>query len=166
MSRRTDLPSVEDVQIAVKQLGEATGKPPTVLALARHLGLANTTFRRNFPHIATELHQQSQNPSPEEPTGISRFDQLKRQNDQLRRDNHELTEHLELALANIQRLTLENHQLRQHLEATTKSPGSTPTTDPNHRETSLTEPPCRPRQGASSTPITSLSRTVGFVRVL
>jgi hypothetical protein len=34
--------------------------------------------------------------------------------------NHELAEHLELAVANIQRLTLENHRLRQQLETATK----------------------------------------------
>lgn len=117
MSRRAHLPSAEDVQIAINHLSEAAGKLPTVLALARHLGLANTTFRRNFPDIATRLHQRAQQPSPEDTAGMSRFDQLSRKNDELRRDNHELTEHLELALANIQRLSLENHQLRKQLEA-------------------------------------------------
>jgi hypothetical protein len=35
----------------------------------------------------------------------------------LRRDNHDLPEHLELAIANIQRLTIDNQALRQALEA-------------------------------------------------
>lgn len=60
MTRRANLPTVEDVQLAIKELAEATGKPPTVLALASRFGLANTTFRRNFPDITAGLaHQQS-----------------------------------------------------------------------------------------------------------
>ena len=55
MTRRTDLPTVEDVQLAIKELGETIGKPPTVLAVARRLGLANTTFRRNFPDLTANL---------------------------------------------------------------------------------------------------------------
>ena len=51
---------------------------------------------------------------------MGRFNQLKRENDELRRDKHELVENLELASANIQRLSLANHQLRQYLEAATK----------------------------------------------
>jgi len=44
--------------------------------------------------------------------GIRRFDQLQRANDKLRRDNRDLTAHLELAIAYIQRLTLDNHEFR------------------------------------------------------
>lgn len=121
MTRRTALPGLEKVQAAIEHLTDATGKAPTVLALARHLGLANTTFRRNFPDITTELnHIRSPPSAPQDPTGISRLDQLTRDNDKLRRHSHDLIEHLELAIANIQRLTLDNHQLRQTLEAATK----------------------------------------------
>jgi hypothetical protein len=70
--------------------------------------------------------------------GATRFDQLKRENADLRRDNHELTEHLELAVANIQRLCLETHQLRQQLEAAT----NVTRIDPRHRPTA---PATRPR---------------------
>lgn len=41
------------------------------------------------------------------------YENLKQQNAKLRRDIAELTEHLALAVAIIQRLTLENHRLRQ-----------------------------------------------------
>jgi hypothetical protein len=61
---------------------------------------------------------------------VSRFDQLKRENDELRRDKHELVEHLELASANIQRLSLANYQLRQHLEAAAKVARIVTVTDP------------------------------------
>lgn len=128
MTRRTALPSVEDVQLAVKELTEITGKSPTALAPASPFGLANTTFRRNFPDIAADLaHQRATGPASAD-AAISRFDQLKADNEKLRRDNHELAEHLELAVANIQRLTLESHRLRQQLETANKITRI----DPNH----------------------------------
>jgi hypothetical protein len=75
--------------------------------------LANTTFRRHFPDLTAELRQQwSAEPSPTDPAAVSRFEQLKRDNDTLRREKQDLAEHLQLAVANIQRLTLENQQLR------------------------------------------------------
>jgi AraC-like DNA-binding protein len=118
---RTVLPSHDDVQLAIKRLTETTGKPPTVLALARHLGLANTTFRRHFPDITTELtRQRSPAPADSDPVAASRFEKIQRENTELRRARRELAEHLELAIANIQRLTLDNHHLRQQLHAATK----------------------------------------------
>lgn len=120
MTRRIALPSLDEVRAAITHLADAAGKPPTVVALARHLGLANTTFRRNFPDITTDLNPPRSQPSPEGPTGLSQFEQLKRDNDKLRRNNHELTEHRELAVTNIQRLALDNQQLRQALETASK----------------------------------------------
>ncbi|AXB45273.1 hypothetical protein [Amycolatopsis albispora] len=117
MTRRVALPSLDEVRAAIGHLAEAAGKPPTVVALARHLGLANTTFRRNFPDITTDLHPLRSPSSPEGPIGVSQFEQLKRDNDKLRRNNHDLTEHLEIAVANIQRLTLDNDKLQRQLEA-------------------------------------------------
>jgi hypothetical protein len=121
VNRRAILPSIEDVQLAINELAETTGRPPTVLALSRHLGLVNTTFRRNFPDITAELHgRRIAAGQVGDHAAVTRFDQLKHDNRTLRRDNHELTEHLDVAIANIQRLTLENRQLRQQLEAATK----------------------------------------------
>jgi ribosomal protein S12 methylthiotransferase accessory factor YcaO len=120
VTRRIALPTVEDVQLVIEDLADATGKPPTVVAVADRFGLANTTFRRSFPDIAAALKQQRATSPASTETAISRFDQLKLDNDKLRRNNHELREHLELAVANIQRLTLENHRLRRQLEASTK----------------------------------------------
>lgn len=117
MTRRADLPHDDQVHAALEHLTQTAGRPPTVLALARHLGLANTTFRRNFPDITAHLtRRQSQSAPRTDPAGTSQFEQLKRDNGALRRTNHELTEHLELAIANIQRLTLDNHRLRHALE--------------------------------------------------
>jgi hypothetical protein len=88
-------------------------------ALVWRLGLANTTFRRNFPHIAADLrHHRTASPASADAT--TRFDQLKLDNDKLRRGNHELREHLDLAAAALPRLTIENHQLHHQLEALTK----------------------------------------------
>jgi hypothetical protein len=49
VTRRIALPTLDEVRTAIAHLAEATGKPPTVVVLAHHLGLANTTFRHNFP---------------------------------------------------------------------------------------------------------------------
>jgi hypothetical protein len=67
-----------------------------VLALARHLGLANTTFRRNFPAITTQLtkHRATALDSPDPAAGASRLQRLQRDNTALRAANHDLSEHL------------------------------------------------------------------------
>jgi hypothetical protein len=117
---RVTQPTVDDIQLAIHHLTEATGKPPTVLALAGQLGLSNTTFRRHFPDIAADLKQRRARDPASPAAAASRFDQLQHDNAALRRDNRQLREHLDLAAANIQRLTLENHRLRQQLEATAK----------------------------------------------
>ena len=47
-----------DVRAALNALREdaaATGRRPSVLALAQRLGLPNTTLHRRFPAICTEL---------------------------------------------------------------------------------------------------------------
>jgi hypothetical protein len=136
VTRRIALPTAKDVERAIKDLTASTGKPPTVLAIAVHLGLANTTFRRHFPDIVadvvTGLRQSRTGTSlTANDSAISRFDQLKLDNNKLRRNNHDLAEHLDLAIANIQRLTLENHHLRQQLEAAAKVSRIGPTQRPH-----------------------------------
>ena len=120
MTPPATLPSPEDIQLAIKEITETTGTPPAVFALARHLGIANTTFRRRFPDIASQLRQQRTADSPHGHAANSRLDQLERDNAQLRHEKQNLAEHLELAIANILRLTLENNQLRQELENATR----------------------------------------------
>lgn len=58
MSRRTTRPTSDHVELAITALTEATGTPPTALAVADRLGLANTIFRRHFPDLAARLAQQ------------------------------------------------------------------------------------------------------------
>jgi hypothetical protein len=86
------------------------------------VGLANTTFRRNFPDIAAELARQAaerrQTPPP------SRYDQLQQTAAQLRQENRELRGQLELAYAVIQRITLENSGSASKPKPLQTSPGS------------------------------------------
>ena len=67
MNRRAALPTPDEVHDAITALTEALGKPASALALAKHLGLANTTFRRQFPDIAADLNRiRSTRPSHED----------------------------------------------------------------------------------------------------
>lgn len=122
MTRRADLPSHNEVHQAAEQLisqSQSNGPRPSVLALTRQFNLSNTTFRRHFPDIAQQLRDARRDGQPPGPTlDGQRQSTLHEANAKLRRDNHDLTTHLELAIANIQRLSLENHQLRQQLETT------------------------------------------------
>jgi hypothetical protein len=118
---RPTIPSRDEVLTALAQLraeADNTGRQPAALTLARRLGLANTTFRRNFPDIAADLarpaaaHRQAPPPS--------RYDQLQQAGARLRQDNRQLREQVEVAAAVIQRIRLENHRLREQLEAAGK----------------------------------------------
>jgi hypothetical protein len=64
-----------------------------------------------------ELATLPRTPAPTGGQPTSAYERLKQDNVKLRKDNHELAEHLELAIANIQRLSVDNHGLRQALEA-------------------------------------------------
>lgn len=125
MSRKVALPSEEQVRQALAEVmdeAEATGRRPTALGLARRLGLANATFWRHFPDIAEEVRAAARDrrPAGGDSRESDRCGELMKKNAALRRSNTDLSEHLALAVANIQRLALENHQLRQELEAATK----------------------------------------------
>lgn len=121
MTSRADLPTFDEVSVAVNELfEEATelGVRPSVLALARRLNIANTTLRRNYPdavaavstHIRNRLMEQSQEGTP--PTRIER---LERENARLRAHNRELSAQIDLASSQIRCLSLESHDLRQQL---------------------------------------------------
>ncbi len=110
-------PTVDDVRDTVHDLTETTGRAPSVIAVAQRLGLANTTFRRNYPEITTELQQQRQQKTVSDQAAVDRFTQVRDDNVKLRSRNRELIDHLNLAIANIQRLTVENDELRRQLEA-------------------------------------------------
>jgi hypothetical protein len=119
VSRRVPLPTTAQVQAAIEELQTAagsTGTPVSVLAVATHLNLANTTFWRHFPEAAEQIRAGARpQPRPSEAVAATvRF----RETD-LRRANTDLAANLALAVANIQRLSLDNHQLREELAAFT-----------------------------------------------
>jgi hypothetical protein len=113
------IPGRDEVLQALDRLHEAadrTGRLPSVLTLAGSVGMANTTFRRNFPDIVAEISAQTaRRPQPAPPP--SRYAELQESVARLRADNRELRGQLGAATAVIQRIALENHRLRQELEA-------------------------------------------------
>ncbi|MHC9297289.1 hypothetical protein ACRCUN_32925 [Mycobacterium sp. LTG2003] len=119
--RQTHLPTIDEVRSAINAVSDATGRPATAFAVARRLGIANTTFRRNFPDIVADLQQPQREARPAADTQPTRFDQLKKENDRLRSELRDWKSNCELAIANIQRLTLENHDLRKEIEALTNT---------------------------------------------
>jgi hypothetical protein len=121
LNRRAGLPTPDEVHDAIAAMTESLGKPPSTLALAKHFGLANTTFRRQFPDIAADLNNiRSTQAGREDVQHSSPYRELKQHNAKLRRDVQDLTLQLELAVANIQRLTLENHRLRRERDEATR----------------------------------------------
>jgi len=86
-----------------------------VLALARHFGLSNTTFRRHYPEIAREIAQARTAPTDSPPGSgqPSAFDRLVARNAKLKRTNRLLADQLKLAAAHLQRLAVENDRLRE-----------------------------------------------------
>ncbi|MFC9624898.1 hypothetical protein ACFTXM_34715 [Streptomyces sp. NPDC056930] len=80
----------------------------TVHFVSRELSEAvtRTTFRRYFPELATEISTIRLTPPGAPPAGEpSRYDKLVTRNAKLKRRNRELTDHLALATAHIQRIT-------------------------------------------------------------
>ncbi|MFB7374091.1 hypothetical protein ACFC0D_30040 [Streptomyces sp. NPDC056222] len=112
-AHRHPLPSRTDVHAAIDSLTSETGRRPSVLALATRLGLANTTFRRNYPDICAELTAIAYTPSGT--TAAHAYSKVQTDNARLRRNNRDLAEHLELAIAAIQRLSIDNDFLRAAL---------------------------------------------------
>lgn len=122
MSRPADVPAEARARsILTQYVSEChtNGKRPSVLGLASQLGLSNTTFRRHFPEIATEIAD-SRGPSPDrarDDEQPSPYDVLVARNAKLRRANRTLSDNLRLAVAHIQRLGVDNARLRDALEA-------------------------------------------------
>ncbi|MET9141979.1 hypothetical protein [Streptomyces parvulus] len=108
-AHRRPLPSLAEVRAICDALAAKTGRTPSVLALATQLGLANTTFRRNFPQVCDELAGAARTPGA---NGSDAYSALKADNARLRRAKRDLTAQLELAIAAIQRLTIDNERLR------------------------------------------------------
>lgn len=95
---------------------EERGKHPSVLELARILGLSNTTFRRRYPDIAQEIADRRTTPIVEAARQTEEV-RLAARNSKLKRENHQLKQQLELAVAQIQRLSLHNAQLLKEIQS-------------------------------------------------
>ncbi|MFB7297419.1 hypothetical protein [Streptomyces rubiginosohelvolus] len=126
-AHRRPLPSRTDVRAAIDTLTAQTGRRPSVLALATRLGLPNTTFRRNYPDICTDLTTARR--TPDDTTSTDAYTACKADNARLRRTNRDLATQLDLAIAVIQRLSTDNDRLRTAL----------------HQAQSITPLPRRPR---------------------
>lgn len=130
MSRRVTLPTDDDVTAALHTLladAAAHSVRPTVLSLARRFGLSNSTFWRHFPDTARQIRAVA---NPEmAPPDIAAGDPAGSATTHsdtahlrvvLSRDNQRLREQLELASAQIARLTLTNQRLVEALETATR----------------------------------------------
>lgn len=129
------LPSESQVRQACTKLIEqahAHGHRPSVLALAQQFGLSNTTFRRHYPEIVTELGQIRRTPSSERTDSPATTEHVRivARNAKLRRENRQLREHLNLATANLARLAIDNHHLQQQLEHARQFTSITSRTNP------------------------------------
>lgn len=111
-------PALSQVTAAIEDITVATGKMPSILHLARHLRMPNTTFRRTYPDIVADLQRQRTSRGVVDASGSAdAFEQLTLANKRLRRRNHDLQAQLDLACANIQQLAITNHQLQRALES-------------------------------------------------
>lgn len=120
MTRRVILPSEPEVRTALEQLRKTDGsRLITVLDLARQHGLANSTFWRHFPGIAQEVADERRSTLRSATTFPADSPRTNNPDEALRKENVKLRDQLELAVAHIQRLTIDNQALRDQLEAQT-----------------------------------------------
>jgi hypothetical protein len=99
---------------------EQQRRRPSVLALARQLGMSNTTFRRHYPEIVCEISGHRSLPANPVSSTRSEYDRLVARNAKLRRSNRGLTSQLKLAVAQVQYLALRNAGLQEAVETAAK----------------------------------------------
>jgi hypothetical protein len=122
MTRKIDLPAEGHVRAVMARMlagADAGGPRPTVLALARKLGLTNATFWRHYHDIAAELRRhdaQAQQAIPAPDHNLGQASELASQNAVLRRERDHLASQLEAALSHLRRLTIDNAELCRELE--------------------------------------------------
>jgi AcrR family transcriptional regulator len=122
VSRRAELPAEQHVREVLAQMrAEAArgGPAPSVLALARRLGLSNTTFWRHYRDIATEIRHVAQAdtaPADGPALHLGRGAQLAAENARLRLERERLAGQVEAALGHLRRLAIDNARLRADLE--------------------------------------------------
>jgi AcrR family transcriptional regulator len=139
MSRKIDLPAEAHVRAVLAHMlteAAAGGAKPSVLALARRLGLSNATFWRHFRDIATEVRHAASDsmvPVGGENLRRDRAGELASQNAGLRRERDRLADQMEAALGHLRRLTIDNAQLRHDLEAARRITRLDPSRESPHR---------------------------------
>ncbi|MBY6313925.1 MULTISPECIES: hypothetical protein [Nocardiaceae] len=117
MKPRGSIPDIDDVRVVVRDLSRGEGSARlSVLSIARHFGLSNTTFRRHFADVVDEIRTIN-NIEPVSRGGGSRSTGPCHDCDRLRKENSVLRADVEAAAASVQRLALENYRLRRELEA-------------------------------------------------
>ena len=134
-----DRAAVLSVLAEMRERAQSTRTKVSVLAVARRLGMANTTFRRRFPDLVEQI---TADVSPRASvSGSASIDTESK----LRQRNRDLSQNLELAVGVIQRLTLENQRLREELEAAQAVTQLRPrrSTVGRERRRSMIEPPDR-----------------------
>jgi transposase-like protein len=99
MTANNGLPPETQVRQAFTKLVEQArhnGHRPSVLALARHFGLTNTTFRRHYPEIVKELGEIRRTPAIEhtDSPAATEHARIVARNAKLQRDNRQLRQHL------------------------------------------------------------------------
>ena len=120
MTRRVLLPSESEVHSALAKLRASTGREAvTARDLARQLGLANSTFWRHFPEIAQAVADENRVASRVAQAAPANASRASDPDGALRKENATLRDQIELAVAQIQRLTIDNQALRDQLEAQT-----------------------------------------------
>lgn len=120
MTRRVNLPSESEVRAALAQLRAANESGiVTARDLARDVGLANSTFWRHFPEIAQEVADERRTTLRSAPTSPTGSTTNNTPDGALRKENAKLRDQIEVAVAHIQRLTIDNQALRDQLESQT-----------------------------------------------
>ena len=118
MTRRVTLPSEATILAAVLELTQESAKGPTVSSVAAKVGLTNPTFWRHFPEIARDIVSERRHKGG---TKEATNDDLRTRKDApARAETAALRSQLEIAVAHIQRLSIENAELRIALNEASK----------------------------------------------
>lgn len=123
MSRRVLLPTELQIAETLAALRrEQPAKPPTVVAVADRLGLTNATFWRHFPDLCQEIADARRRAVGTQPVPNRSPDDVDQRTilARLRDNNSRLERELEVAAAEVQRLTLENRALIAHAQQASK----------------------------------------------
>lgn len=117
MSRKVRLPSESDVAAKVRELQDGdAGRSPTVVAVARELGLSNGTFWRYFPAVAQSIADARRAEPKAQNMPRNRVADDHERSARLERRVRDLETQLEQAVQRIRELSLHNHQLLAELE--------------------------------------------------